>query len=211
MTDLRALVHAPLLTPSPLQRYRTEPGRHTVYDNLVLTAYGGPGPDANTAIVLGPVPPERVFALADAFFDATGYAVIVEMESAQPMDEAVRARGWHLDEEEPALVLSPIPDSPPPPPGLTIRLVTTETEFADFMAVSRTGYRWIPSLEAATDSGVALFVGYMQGEAVAASRLTCQSGVGDINGVVTLDAHRRRGFPRRAEPGGQHGNDLPRR
>jgi GNAT superfamily N-acetyltransferase len=194
MTDLRAIVHAPLLAPSPLQRYRSEPGRHAVHEDLILSAMGGPGPDLNGAIVLGPIPPERVFALADAFFDTSGYAVTVEVESAEPMDAALQARGWHLDEEEPALVLSPIPDFPPPVPGLLIRLVTAEPEFADFMAVSRTGYRWIPSLAAATDPGVALFVGYERGEAVAASRLTCQSGVGDINGVVTLESHRRRGF-----------------
>lgn len=194
MPDLRAIVHAPLLDPSPLQRYRAAPGRHAVHDDLILTAYGGPGPDANAAIVLGPVPPERVFALADAFFDAIGYAVVVEAESAQPMDAAVRARGWHLDEEEPALALSPIPTPPPPPDDLTIRLVATEEEFADFMAISRTAYRWIPSLAAATDPAVALCVGYVRGEAVAVSRLTCQRGVGDLNGVVTAPAHRRRGY-----------------
>lgn len=194
VSDLRAIVHAPLLAPSPLQRYRSEPGRHAVYDDLVLTAYGGPGPDTNIAIVLGPVPPERVFTLADAFFDATGYAVVVEVESAQLTEAVLQARGWRRDEEEPALVLAPIPDGPPPPDDLALRLVTTEAEYADFMAISRTGYRWIPSLRAATDPGVALFVGYVRGEAVAASRITCQGGVGDINGVVTLDTYRRRGY-----------------
>ncbi len=191
---LRSIVRAPLLIPSPLERYRPEPGRHAIHDDLALTAGGRPGPDFNSAFVFGPVPPERVFALADAFFDATGYAIVVESGSAQPVEEAIRAQGWRLDEEEPALALAPVPTSPPPPTGLTIRLVTTEAEFADFMAVSRTAHRWIPSLDAARDPAVALFIGYAGNAAVATSRIARHGDVGDITGVVTLPAHRRRGF-----------------
>lgn len=191
--DLRSIVRTPLLVPSPLERYRPEPGRHAVHDGLVLTASGRPGPDFNSAFAFGPVPPERFFALADAFFDATGYAILVESGSAQPVEDAIRAEGWRLDEEEPALALAPVPTSPPPI-GLTIRLVTTEAEFADFMAVSQTAYRWIPSLDAARDPAVALLVGYDGNAPVATSRIARHSEVGDINGVVTLPTHRRRGF-----------------
>ena len=194
MVDLRALAHAPLLAPSPLQRYRREPGRHVVHDGLILTAIGGDGPDFNAAIVLGPMPPERAFALADAFFGTSGYSVTVEVETAGPVEEAIVARGWQLDEEEPALVLTPIPAPPQPPPGLTILPVTTEQAFAQFMAVSQTAYRWMPSLRAAQDPAVALFVGYDGEEPIGASRLTCVGGVGDINGVVTAPTHRRRGI-----------------
>ncbi|MCA1668495.1 MAG: GNAT family N-acetyltransferase [Thermomicrobia bacterium] len=192
--DLRSIVHTPLLVPSPLQPYRREPGRHAIHDDLVLTASGGSGPDFNSAFVLGPIPPERVFALADAFFDATGYSIVVEVESAGPMEDDLRARGWQMDEEEPALALAPIPAPPPPPTGLTIQLVTTDAEFADFMAVSQTAHRWIPSLAAARDPAVALFVGYDGATPVATSRIARHRDVGDINGVVTLPAHRRRGF-----------------
>jgi len=192
--DLRSVVRTPLRVPSPLQRYRSVPGRHTIHGDLILTAGGGPGPDFNIAFVLGPMTPESVFALADAFFDATGYAIVVESDTAQPIEKAIQSRGWQLDEEEPALGLAPIPAPPPSPTGLTIRPVTTDVEFADFMAVSGTGRRWIPSLAAALDPAVALFVGYNGGEPVATSRLTCCGTVGDINGVVTLPTHRRRGF-----------------
>ncbi len=192
--DLRSIVRAPLLIPSPLQRYRPEPGRHAIHDGLVLTASGGQGPDFNAAIALGPLPPEQVFALAEAFFDTIGYAIIVEADSAQPVEDAIRARGWHLEEEEPALALAPIPAPPPPPPGLTLRLVTTDAELADFMAVSQTGSRWIPSLDAALDPAVALFVGYDEGTPVATSRIARHGDVGDINGIVTAPAQRRRGF-----------------
>ncbi|MGI8690241.1 MAG: GNAT family N-acetyltransferase [Thermomicrobiales bacterium] len=193
--DLRSIVRTPLRVPSPLQRYRPDPGRHAIYDdNLVLTAGGGPGPDFNGAFVLGPMPPERFFALADEFFDAADYAIIVESDTAQPVEDAIRARGWQLDEEEPALALAPIPAPPPPPTGLTIRPVTTDAELADFMTVSGTGHRWIPSLDAALDPAVALFVGYVGDEPIATSRIARHSDVGDINGVVTAPAQRQRGF-----------------
>lgn len=191
---LRAIVRAPLLTPSPLERYRPEPGRHAIHDDLVLTAGGRPGPDFNSAFVFGPVPPERFFALADDFFDATGYAIIVESGSTQPIEEVIVVRGWRLDEEEPALALMTIPTPPPPPTDLTIRLVANDAEYADFMAVSQTAHRWIPSLAAALDSAVALLIGYAGGEPVATARIACHGTVGDINGVVTMPTHRRRGF-----------------
>lgn len=194
MPDLRSLVRAPLLVPSPLQRYRAEPGRHLVHGDVILAASGDPGPDGNVAFVIGSVAPEQVFALADAFFDATGYAVSVELEAARPMDDALRARGWQLDEEEPALALAPLPAIPPTPPGLTIRTVATEAGFADFMALSQTGHRWIPSLDAAMDPAVALLVGYDGEMPVATARVARYGNVGDINGIVTTPDYRRRGI-----------------
>ena len=192
--DLHAIVRAPLLIPSPLQRYRSQPGRHAVHDDLILTAEGGPGPDFNIAFVFGPIPPERVFTLADTFFAGTEYAIIVESDTARPIEEAIRAHGWQLDEEEPALVLAPLPTPPPPPADLTIRPVTTDGEFADFLAVSQTAHRWLPSLAAAQDPAVALLVGYDGEEPVATARIACHGDVGDINGIVTLPHARRRGF-----------------
>jgi GNAT superfamily N-acetyltransferase len=191
--DFHAIVRTPICIPSPLQKYRAEPGRHVVHDGLVLTAMGGSGPDFNNMAVLGPIAPGRAFALADAFFD-TGYCVTVESEVAEPVEEALRARGWALDEEEPALVLAPIPAIPPALPDLTIQRVMTDAAFADFMTISHTVHRWVPSLRAAMDPAVALFVGYYGDEAVATARLACYGAVGEVTGVVTMPAHRRRGL-----------------
>jgi GNAT superfamily N-acetyltransferase len=193
LEDYHAIVRAPIRTISPLQKYRAGPGRHAVYGDLVLTAMGGDGPDFNNMAALGPIAPERAFALADAFFD-TGYCVTVESEVAEPVEEELRARGWALDEEEPALVLAPILAIPPAPPDLAIQRVTSDAAFADFMAVSHTVHRWVPSLRAAMDPAVALFVGYDGDDAVATARLACYGAVGEVTGVVTLPAHRRRGL-----------------
>jgi ribosomal protein S18 acetylase RimI-like enzyme len=197
MTDsLRAIVHASVLAPSPLAKYRPAPGRHAVHGDVALTAAGLPGPDFNYVAVVGPTPPVRVFALADAFYgDPQGYSVVVEVEAARPLDEELQTRGWRLDEEEPALALASLTAAPPPPPdGLAIRPVTDEAGLEDFLAVSETGRRHVPSLAAALDPDVGIFVGYRDGRAVATSRLSRLGDVAEIMGVVTDPAHRRRGY-----------------
>lgn len=193
--DLRALVRTPLRVPSPLQRYRPEPGRFAVHEGLVLTASGGTDPAFNSVVVFDPLPAEQVFDRARAFFGDVPYSVVVESDAAWPTEAAVRARGWVLDEEEPALVLTPLPTPfPTAPAGLAIQRVTTEAGFAAFLAISETPRHWVPSLAAATDPAVTLFVGWVGAEPVATSRLTYCDNVGEILGVVTAPAHRRQGF-----------------
>lgn len=189
------IARTPLRTVPISFRYRPDPGRHEVDSNLILTAYGYPGTAFNEAIVVGSLPPDRVFAKAAAFFGEVAYSVIVESDVAMPTEDALRAAGWLLDEDEPALVLTPIPKTIPElPAGLTIQLVTTEADLNDFLEVSHTPRRWVPSLAFARDPAVALFVGYVDGEPVATSRLVRCEDVGDITGVVTLPAYRRQGF-----------------
>ena len=92
-------------------------------------------------------------------------------------------------------MLPRLPALPPPPPaGLAIRRVADEEGLADFRAVSETGERVLPSLAAALDSDVALFVGYADGRAVASSRLVRLGDIAEISGVVTTPAYRRRRF-----------------
>ncbi len=191
---LRAVVQTPLRLPSPLSRHRRAPDRHAVHGDLVLTAVSGPGPPCNTAAVLGPEPAERVFALATAFFAGAEYSILIEADTAQPMEEALRARGWRLDEEEPALALSPIPLPLPAatPPGLTIRQVTTAAQFAQYLELSQN--LWVPSLDAALDPQIGLLVGSVAAEPVAVARFTCFGQVGEVLGVMTQPEHRRRGF-----------------
>lgn len=193
--NLRVIAQKPWCATPVMQRYKSNPGRHEVDGDLILTDYGYPGPAFNDAIVVGPMPPEQVFARANAFFGATAYAVVVDAEMAQPTDTALRAAGWRLDTDEPALVLTPIPTALPElPAGLAIEMVTAEAGLHDFLAVSGRPGRWVPPLAFARDPAVALFVGYVDGEPVATSRLVCYEEVGDITGVHTLPAYRRRGI-----------------
>lgn len=195
MTDNRSIVRAPLLIPNPLRLYRpVESRRQTISEHLLFISDGGTGPDFNWAVVTGPVTTGEFFDATAGFFDATGYAIIVESDAAPTLEEELAARGWTIDQEEPALVLAPIPQHAPSPSALTIRLVTTEAEFEDYMTLVPGNRAWVPSLDAATDPQVALFVGYMDDEPVATARLTCFDTIGEINAVTTVEAQRRRGF-----------------
>lgn len=195
--DLRAVVQTPVRTPSPLEPYLPQPVRRAVHGDLLLVSLEAADIDLHhEALVLGSIPPEEVFARAAAFFGTgVAYTVLLEVEVASALEAALHADGWLLIEEEPALVLPQVPDLiPPPPPGLVIRRVTDAAGLADFQRVSGTPPRFMPSLAAARDPQVALFVGAVAGQPVATSRITCAAGVTDITGVVTAPASRRRGF-----------------
>jgi GNAT superfamily N-acetyltransferase len=121
--------------------------------------------------------------------------VAVEVGVAPGVEDALERRGWHLDAEEPALVLCPLPaEFPPPPAALTIRTVIDASGLDIFRSVSATPSVFLPSLAAALDPAVALLVGYDAGGPVATARVTQLASITDITGVVTVPAARRRGY-----------------
>jgi GNAT superfamily N-acetyltransferase len=194
--ELRAIVRESLVVPSPLEEYRATPGRRVEHGDLALFASGIPGVEFNLMCVFGPAGPASAFSLADAFFaGAGGYSVAVEVEAAGPIEEALRRRGWRLVEEEPALVLPQLPDAAPPAPAeLDIRRVTDAEGYARYLAITATSPHHLPSLAAALDARVGLFVGMVDGQPVATSRLVRLGRIAELTGVVTLPAHRRRGY-----------------
>lgn len=193
---LRSIAHAALVTPSPLERYRPLLSRRSTHGTTTLVSDGDVGPDFNHVVVLGPTTPKDIFTLATAFFDdPAGYSIVVDVTAAPDVGDLLIARGWRLDEEEPALVLFPLPDAAPPlPPDLDIRLVVDAAGLDAFATVSETPSTYLPSVAAALDPDVALFVGYHGGRAVATARLTCLGGIAEINGVVAAPEQRRRGY-----------------
>lgn len=195
--DLRAIVHAALLTPSPLSKHQDAPHhRHAAYDGFTLHASGQPGANLNYAIVFGPVAPDQFWARAAAFFGVdAAFSVEIEVGAAQAVEDDLQSRGWVLDEEEPALVLHPLPATfPAPPAGLAIRPVASESDFAAFMAITRTSPAYLPSFAATQDPDVALLVGYVDSEAVATARMSVLGAVADIMGITTVSEARRRGY-----------------
>lgn len=197
MLDLRAVVRAPLYVSSPIQKYMPNPGSHLVDGGLILIDGGVPDLDYRCAAVVDELPVEDVLSRAATFFGGGPFSIMVEAESAPVLAAELLARGWQLDEEEPALALVPIPSPdtyPETPSELTIELVSTEAQLADFRAITRTPPARIPSLQAATDAAVALLVGYVSDAPVATARLTCCGPVAEILGVVTLPDRRRRGY-----------------
>ena len=188
-----AIVHRPIFAPSPLARYQPAPSRRQVTPDTLMVAGSLPGPNWNFVIVTGPVEPADLLARAASFFPAD-FAITVELPAASAVEAALIAAGWQLDEEEPALVLDPIPPLPPTPPGLSIRVVATDADLAAFFAVSGMARHRIPTAATARDPEVALLVGSVAGAAVATARLTLFGEVGEITSIVTLPAQRRRGY-----------------
>jgi GNAT superfamily N-acetyltransferase len=192
---LRAIAHASLMAPSPLERYRPAPPRRATHGAVTLVSAGDAGPDFNAAIVLGPARPDAVFALAAAFFDDAAYSIVVEVGVAPGVEDELQRRGWQRDEEEAALVFSPPPAVvPPTPAALTIRRVIDASGLDAFRSVTETPSVVLPSLAAALDPAVALLVGYDAGCPVATARLTQLGSITEITGVVTVPAARRRGY-----------------
>ena len=190
----RAIAHAALVLPSPLDRYRPCPSRRVEHGPVTLVADGDQGPIFNRVVVLGPVAPDHVFALAEAFF-AVRFSVVVECGVEDALETMLLARDWRLDEEEPALVLAPIPDaSPPAPAELDIRPVVDAAGLADFRSVSQTPSVYLPSLAAALDPAVVLLVGYVGGRPVATARVACLESIVELHGIVTVAERRRRGY-----------------
>jgi ribosomal protein S18 acetylase RimI-like enzyme len=190
--SLRAVVHAALLTRSPLARYWPGQMRQARHDHMTLLARA----EVRHVQVFGPETPEHVFVVAAEFFgDAGGFTIEIEVGVAPALEDAFRVRGWHLYEEEPALVLlDPPATAPPPPEGLSIHPVASERDLLQFRSLSSLGSRWVPSLVAATDPAVGLFLGEVAGEPVASSRLVCLNKVAEITSVITAPAFRRRGY-----------------
>jgi GNAT superfamily N-acetyltransferase len=196
LDDPRAIVHAALVAPSPLERYRSGPARRAIQGAVALICDGELGTDFNCVVVLGAARPDQVFAAAEAFFsDARAYSVLLEVDAAPAMEEAVLAAGWHLDEEEPALALARLPARfPAAPPELEIRRVVDSVGLADFRGVSETPSVFLPSLAASLDPDVGLFVGYLDGMPVATARMACLGAIAEVHGVVTRPDARRRGY-----------------
>jgi GNAT superfamily N-acetyltransferase len=204
----RRAVRVALLGWETLARYRPQREWQERRGSLVLHGSARPGPELNYALVLEDQAVEWVLKECGRFFGAGArYSVVVEAEACPGVDGALRGRGWVLDEEEPAMVLGPLPLTamPAPPAELRIRRVESQADFEAFFGIGSGGRLHVPSLEAALDPDVALLLGAVGERVVATSRVTCIAeaeadegvsvfAVADVNGVVTLPEFRRMGY-----------------
>jgi GNAT superfamily N-acetyltransferase len=169
--DLRQVARRGLiLEPSPLLRHYPG-GRHAVVEGVAFQTWGLASAGFNKVGVFGPSPPlARIRDLAAEFFGpVTPFGVLVEADAGTPVEAELRAAGWCVAEDEPALVLPALPAAPPAPPGLDIRKVRDAESRCDLVAVLAAAF------------GAMVY---------RASRTACVAGVG------TGPAHRRRGFAR---------------
>jgi GNAT superfamily N-acetyltransferase len=214
--ELCQIAHRGLaIGPSPLLRHTG--GRHALVEGVALVAWGPPTPAFRKAAVVGPAPPlGRVLELAGAFFGcaADGFGVLVEADAGHPVEAELRAAGWQVAEDEPALVLPQLPPAPPLPEGLVVRRVRDAEARRDLVQVLAAGFgaptaeadfgvpagedfdAFAPSLACALDPDAALFVGYAEGRPVSSSVFYRVAEIACITGVATVPAYRRRGYAR---------------
>jgi GNAT superfamily N-acetyltransferase len=163
----------------------------------MLLASGPEGGVGEHAVLLfEPVTAEQFFVWTTEFFGAgQPFSVTVEVGLAETVEAALQHQGWQLADEEPALVLARIPSTfPATPTELAMVRVQDEAALAAFRSITRMAPETIPSLVAATDPGVALLVGYLDGDPVATGRLSCLGTVTEVNSVTTKPGYERRGY-----------------
>ena len=215
--DLRPIAHAALSLTEPPYLKHYKRGRYRLWNGVAFHASGLPGPGFNFAAVLDPdAPPlDELLPVARAFFaDADkGWGVLVEGDAGHPMEAELRARGWRIDEDEPAYVLevigraggvSPLilEESGGSRPPLAIRLARTEADHRAAQAVTGAAFGAPPELAHLFtpepgyfhDPGVGSLLGAVGGEDVAAVMFAAVGPTAVVAGTATLEPHRGKGY-----------------
>jgi ribosomal protein S18 acetylase RimI-like enzyme len=207
LDELRTIAHRAMAqSASPFLRYQRH-GRHQERDGVAFTRQDYAGPGFNFAAVLGPAPPlDAILEVCRDFFSGCtgGYGILVEADAGHRVEAEVRARGWAVAEDEPALVMPEMAAISPAPAGLEIRHLTDPAELPDFSSVLNAAFNLPPDLAAqfapapATISApdMAYLVGYCDGRPAATSMFYGPGGYGGVAGVATHPEYRRRGFGR---------------
>jgi GNAT superfamily N-acetyltransferase len=202
---LRDVLYRALVPAAPPWLRFSRRGKRELHEGVAFVAQDLPGPSFNKVTVLGPSPPlDRLLERAAAFYAGRddGFGVLVEADAGHPLEAELRARGWRVEEDEPALVMPDIPASPPMPVGLEVSCVADEagldalrdTAAAGFGSPPEMSREMAPSLAYARDPDIALMLGTIDGRPVGTAMCFCLGGVAWIAGVTVMPADRRRGL-----------------
>ncbi|MBX9628210.1 MAG: GNAT family N-acetyltransferase [Gemmataceae bacterium] len=212
--DLRPIAHAALSLTEPPYLKHYKRSRYRLWNGVALHASELPGAGFNFAAVLRPDAPslDELLPVAREFFaDADkGWGILVEGDAGHPMEAELRARGWRVDEDEPAYVLPDLPGRTPsvsegvdgtPSLTLAIRLARTEADRRACHAVTGAAFNAPPDFAELfsppglfTDPGVGHLLGSVDGEDVAAVMFAVVGPTAVIAGTATLEAHRGKGY-----------------
>jgi GNAT superfamily N-acetyltransferase len=162
---------------------------------------------SNTLFITAPVSdPARLLRDSQEFFGRRSiWQISAPADLVESIETAALAAGMQPTVPVPRMILSPIPECPPLPVGLTVRRVTTAAELRDFTLAGGRGFEipvWllriaIPQVPAPSRSGslgIGLFVGYANGLPVATSAQMTRDDVVGVFFVATVPEARRRGY-----------------
>jgi ribosomal protein S18 acetylase RimI-like enzyme len=206
--DLLAIAHRGMaLSPPPILRHQKN-ARQMVRDGVVYRRQDYPDPGFNFVSVLGPSPPmAQIVAVADEFFAGLpigAYGILVHADAGHPVEAELRAAGWRIAEDEPALVLPKIPDTIDVPPALEIRRVTDSpglrAQVAAMAAAFDTPPEAVEKMMAddtlLDDPDIITLAGYCDGKVVCGATCIRVENIATVHGVATLREYRHRRFGR---------------
>ncbi len=164
-------------------------------------------PISNVAFHWDPERPLAEFlAAADTFFAPNWpWRIISTAPDSEDAARLAKSHGLRPAPRDPGLRLDPIPQGPPTPGPLTVRVVTTDAEFADFGSVWCSAFRlppWIlpvalprvPPDDPERRAVNRCLVGYADGRPVACAAVTVTEGVAGLSSIGTVPTARGRGF-----------------
>lgn len=212
--DPRQIAYRALaLAPSPRARYQRN-GGFLERDGVTYVRWDSPDPTNRFVAVFGSAPAwEEIVPVAADFFGSasSGWAVLLDGSARHPLEAILRQHGWTVAQDEPGMVLAPIPARPALPSGLEIRRVRTQSDLQDYYAASAASFvpedpanpkpeevdltqAFLPSLGAVLDADIAVFAGYSGSNVVATAGMERVEGTAAIFGISVVPAYRRRGF-----------------
>jgi len=177
---------------------------------LFAGGHNSPGAYTNGVIRTGAaVPPaSTVFAAAESFFGPRrrGFAVWVRGDGDADLETTARSRGlWQRPPPEgnPGVAIDHPPADEPPPAGVEVRRIDTDTGRRDYLSVVAAGYGLgalgLPLAEAVLFSlaslrspSVDVFVAYRDGAPVAGTMVYLAAGTAGLYWVATVPAERGR-------------------
>ena len=203
--QLKQIAHDSLsLSESPLLKHYKR-GRFRVWNGVAMTGSELPGPGFNFAACLGDVPPfAELLPIATEFFaDAKdGWGILVEGDAGHPMEAELKQQGWTIAEDEPAFVLESWTPVTPSVEGLAIRKAESEVDRDAYLTITMKAFGappelaklFVPSLSFVQDPEIAMFIGTVAGEDVAAVGYNVAGTTAVISGTATLEDHRGKGY-----------------
>ncbi len=189
---------------------RTAGMRAMIREDLVVTDCGLPCDTFNAVCRARLSPseaPRRVREAIIGFEERPFSWWLSPADTPADLGQLLEAAGLAPSETEVAMAvsLSRLRVGEPPPADIVIRRARSKAELSDFARVNAANwsppdpyvqrfYELAAPVLLAPDCPIRLYVGYFDGEAVAAAELTDAGGVAGVYGVSTLSKHRQRGY-----------------
>jgi GNAT superfamily N-acetyltransferase len=207
MTD-RDIAHSALALTEPVYLKHYRAGRFREWNGVAFTASELPGPGFCFAAVLRDNAPslDELLPVAREFFAPCekGWGVLVEGDAGHPMEAELRARGWQVDEDEPAFVLRDLTPAIDPRgrPELSVRIADSQAGADAYKALTAAAFNAppefadliVPSVSLVLDPHIAVFIGSVGGADVTAAGYSVSGTTAVLWGVATLEPHRGRGY-----------------